>query len=313
MFLNQDSNFALSARLTEAVTASQVQVSVTYRDNTDNYHPDAIVATNDTTAVTLLVAPSDGVVNIVETIKIYNPDTKANTVEFLAGDTVIYACTVSSKESLVLSEESFGSVTTTNSGSGGSTSGVSVQICTSTAASAASEKTVALSGFNLSTGATILVTFTHANTADAPTLNVNSTGAVPIISEDGNVCSSSNPAYFPAGSTVEFVYNGTYWVHKKRLITNYVNGTSWYRVWSDGWIEQGDSGCYANAASVTFLKAFRDTNYLVTGNPAGNASQPNPNGQDSTCFVKYATYLGIYSACNMNGTTMYVSWTACGY
>ncbi len=66
---------------------------VTYKDNTDVYHPDAVVATNNTTAVTLLDAPSEGVVNIVELIKVYNPDTQANTVQILANDTVIYTYT----------------------------------------------------------------------------------------------------------------------------------------------------------------------------------------------------------------------------
>jgi len=47
MFLNQDSNFTLQAQLTGTVAESQPEISVTYSDNTDTFHPDAIVATND--------------------------------------------------------------------------------------------------------------------------------------------------------------------------------------------------------------------------------------------------------------------------
>ena len=48
------------------------------------------------------------------------------------------------------------------------------------------------------------------------------------------------------------------------VVTNYVNGTSWYRVWSDGWIEQGGvvtiNGADQNG-TVTLLKAHANTNY----------------------------------------------------
>lgn len=44
-------------------------------------------------------------------------------------------------------------------------------------AAATKAKVVTLDGFVLFTGATILVQFTHANSAVLPTLNVNGTGA----------------------------------------------------------------------------------------------------------------------------------------
>lgn len=83
-----------------------MEISVTYKDNTDTYHPDAIVATNNTTPITLLPAPSCGVINIVELIKIYNPDTQANTVQIIATDTVIYTRTIGPDQSIILSQES---------------------------------------------------------------------------------------------------------------------------------------------------------------------------------------------------------------
>lgn len=105
MFFNQDSTNVLKAKLSSTAAVSQVEISVTYKDNTDAYHPDAIVATDNTTAVTLLDAPPSGVINIVELIKIYNPDTQANIVQILANDTVIFTCTVGAGESALLSQE----------------------------------------------------------------------------------------------------------------------------------------------------------------------------------------------------------------
>ena len=48
------------------------------------------------------------------------------------------------------------------------------------------------------------------------------------------------------------------------VVTNYVSGASWYRIWSDGWIEQGGvvtiNGADQNG-TVTLLKAHANTNY----------------------------------------------------
>src|SRR5574344_2069920 len=112
-----------------------------------------------------------------------------------------------------------------------------IGICST--ASATAEKAVTLNGFVLATGATIQVTFTNANSANVPTLNVNSTGAKAIYNEAGTAVSATNPAYFPAGSTVEFTYNGTNWVFKNKVINHYYGAYNFYRVYSDGYTIQG--------------------------------------------------------------------------
>lgn len=51
------------------------------------------------------------------------------------------------------------------------------------------------------------------------------------------------------------------------IVETYVNGTSWYRVYSDGWCEQGGMvSVIANNANVvvTFLKPMMNTDYTVT-------------------------------------------------
>lgn len=45
---------------------------------------------------------------------------------------------------------------------------------------------------------------------------------------------------------------------RTHIVETYSNGASWYRVWSDGWCEQGGTSISKN---ITFLKAFTDTNY----------------------------------------------------
>src|SRR5574344_2062788 len=139
-----------------------------------------------------------------------------------------------------------------------------IGICSTASATAA--KAVTLSGFVLATGATIQVTFTNANSANVPTLNVNGTGAKAIYNEAGTAVSATNPAYFPAGSTVEFTYNGTNWIFKKRIIENYINVDSWYRVWSDGWTEQGSyvvMNGNGNTNTVTLLIPANISNIIV--------------------------------------------------
>ena len=66
-------------------------------------------------------------------------------------------------------------------------------------------KTVDMTGFTLMTGATIHVQFTNGNNAYSPTLNVNSTGAYPILLD------GSNTMGWSAGSMLTLTYNGTGW------------------------------------------------------------------------------------------------------
>lgn len=105
MFINLDSTSVLKAKLTNAVATSQLRISITYKDNTENYRPNTVIETNGTTAVTLLSAPANGVVNIVESIEIYNPDSQTNTVQILLNDVVMFNCTVGAGQSTMLPHE----------------------------------------------------------------------------------------------------------------------------------------------------------------------------------------------------------------
>lgn len=81
--------------------------------------------------------------------------------------------------------------------------------CSTAAGTAA--KVVTCADFDqLLTGVTIYVKFTNNNTADSPTLNVNSTGAKAIWKSGGNI-KSSNPGWM-ANEVVSFTYDGTRWI-----------------------------------------------------------------------------------------------------
>ena len=80
--------------------------------------------------------------------------------------------------------------------------------CTSTTAAETAAKIATVNGgisIKLYVGITVSVNFTYANTASSPTLNVGSTGAKPI------VCNGARYAYWSAGMSVVFTYDGTNW------------------------------------------------------------------------------------------------------
>ena len=93
-------------------------------------------------------------------------------------------------------------------------------------------KTVEMTGFKLNSGVvgiTITVKFTYSNTVANPTLNVESTGAKPIILYDGNAPGTTPDTSWYEGVTVICTYDGTNWVinngigqDTKVLIENWV-------------------------------------------------------------------------------------------
>lgn len=92
-----------------------------------------------------------------------------------------------------------------------------------------------------------------------------------------------------------------------RTVTEaYVNGTEWYRVWSDGWIEQGGfspSGSYI----VNFLKPFTNANYiaLCTFQDEYSANSISVNSRTNTSLILNR---GTAATDIRNK-----AWRACGY
>jgi hypothetical protein len=94
------------------------------------------------------------------------------------------------------------------------------------------------------------------------------------------------------------------------ITETYVNGKSWYRVYSDGWCEQG--GAFVlNTTSYTFLKRFKDTNISMSwfqssqasGQVARFAFAPNQGATQTGFTVQLASNPSMFPA----------TWEAKGY
>lgn len=106
--------------------------------------------------------------------------------------------------------------------------------------------------------------------------------------------------------------NGTdaSWVDTETIypvVETYVNGTEWYRIYSDGWVEQGGMSYIATSSLTTiqFLKSFSSTpNVFVNSQYVGSASP------------KY-TFLNAVNITNSNFQVQVdaqgMNWFACGY
>lgn len=74
-------------------------------------------------------------------------------------------------------------------------------------------KTVDMTGFTLIEGATVFIKFKNSNSAESPTLNVNSTGAKPIVQYGTTAVGTSvATSGWKAGAILCLTYDGTSWV-----------------------------------------------------------------------------------------------------
>lgn len=86
---------------------------------------------------------------------------------------------------------------------------------TSSTAAATATKDVTCADFTVDSllpGAIITVKFTNANTAANPTLNVNGTGAKPIVTPYGTAVEAGDKGPIKANAVLVFAYDGTNWV-----------------------------------------------------------------------------------------------------
>ena len=99
---------------------------------------------------------------------------------------------------------------------------------------------------------------------------------------------------------------------KAYITETYVNGTSWYRIYSDGWCEQGG---YSTSSNVTIklLKTYANTNYTITlGKAFNNETNTRfPNIVSTTKTKSQFKVTGTYN--NTTGTDCYFYWETKGY
>lgn len=98
----------------------------------------------------------------------------------------------------------------------------------------------------------------------------------------------------------------------KYIVETYSSGTNWYRVWSDGWIEQGGKTPSVGndiSITVTLNKAFSNTNYyinLTSNTTTTTFNSAQPNWVNSRTTTNFSAHIDCYGA---DGS----DWYACGY
>ena len=103
------------------------------------------------------------------------------------------------------------------------------------------------------------------------------------------------------------------------IVETKISGANWYRRWSDGWIEQGGVvnmpiSSATGQKTVTLLKAYKNTNYVLTALPdLTNTDSADAHIELDVTYVNKTTtkftlqgYLYDYSS------TADVNWYACG-
>lgn len=90
------------------------------------------------------------------------------------------------------------------------------------------------------------------------------------------------------------------------ITTTWHSGTSWYRKWSDGWIEQGGR-ITTKATTISLHTAFEDTNYMITVSQNGSA----PARVARVAISARAT--SNFTLPQIEDGILPFSWFACGY
>nr|DAJ09904.1 MAG TPA: protein of unknown function DUF859 [Caudoviricetes sp.] len=163
---------------------------------------------------------------------------------------------------------------------------------TCSTASATAAKVAVCTGFKLTTGAAVLVKFSNTNSAASPTLNVNSTGAKPIVAYG----TTAIQAYaWKAGQAVMVVYDGTSWV---ALVQSWAT-TTYYGITKLSSSTSSTSTTLAATASAVKAAYDRNSwNSITLTNALGLAY----GGTGATTAAGARTNLGISATQLYTGT-----------
>jgi hypothetical protein len=71
----------------------------------------------------------------------------------------------------------------------------------------------------------------------------------------------------------------------RTVIETYSNGTNWYRIYSDGWCEQGGISTGAMPETVTLLKPYKDTNGSILITPKSSSTPTSPAGNPFASWI----------------------------
>ena len=94
------------------------------------------------------------------------------------------------------------------------------------------------------------------------------------------------------------------------ITSTWHSGTSWYRKWSDGFIEQGGSAsCVNGSTAITFPTAFTSVPKIMFKAVRNCVA----DGDSSGSWIRYYSTTGFTPTINWNGGTYTTVWIAYGY
>lgn len=98
---------------------------------------------------------------------------------------------------------------------------------------------------------------------------------------------------------------------KAYIVETYRNGTKWYRVWSDGWLEQGGR-TKGNKVTITLLKPYSDDLYNIYTTPSEDRSSDGSSGGTGYAPFCYAQTNTSFQISSYNSNSRYTMWYVCG-
>lgn len=146
-------------------------------------------------------------------------------------------------------------------------------ICSTGANTAA--KTATITDFALVEGVTVSIQFTHTNTASNPTLNISSTGAIPIYKYGTSSVGITTATSWSDGAIVSLTYNGTGWiVNNYAMSAEGVGGGSVtsVRVQATSPIVSSTSTAQTAALDTTISLANANANTVLAGPSSGSSA-----------------------------------------
>ena len=96
------------------------------------------------------------------------------------------------------------------------------------------------------------------------------------------------------------------------VVETFVDETSWYRVWSDGWCEQGGYLSWSGDwTTVSLLKEYKNTNYITI------AGGYRTDGSPYQCMISFKNWtrssFEIWSSDDTTYNPCICKWQASGY
>ena len=108
--------------------------------------------------------------------------------------------------------------------------------------------------------------------------------------------------------------NYLYLVESPSIIETRHDETRWYRLYSDGWCEQGGYVTnVSNGAIVTLCRNFKDTNYMVMLQPSSHTYTTSPGNYIAIPQNKTTNNFSLYLNNGSNTAFGMVEWQAKGF